>query len=199
MLSALKRFFVASPPSDLSIQTVASDCSWPLSGIILGLAAAKRWTIAVLCRRLERRGDTGALCPNHSLSFLEAKALVVDDEPEARGLLVDYLEGEGYTVATAASGEEALEAVRRDAPHVVLLDIRMPGMNGLEVLRRLHRDHPEIPVVMLTDIDDDVLARSTLRIGASECVKKSFTPDQVGRAVLAAVRKVSDSPQCESS
>ncbi|MBI3628356.1 MAG: response regulator [Candidatus Rokubacteria bacterium] len=119
------------------------------------------------------------------------KVLVVDDEREFLDTLADYLEGQGYAVARAAGGDEALACVRRDPPDAVLLDIRMPGVNGLEVLRRLRRDRPAVPVVMLTGVDDEALARSALQIGALDYVRKPFDPDQLNRVVLAAIGRAS--------
>jgi DNA-binding response OmpR family regulator len=76
--------------------------------------------------------------------------LVVDDEQSIRFLYREELEEEGYRVITAADGEEALRKVRRDKPDLITLDIRMPGMDGIEVLHRIREMDKEIPVIMST-------------------------------------------------
>ncbi len=119
------------------------------------------------------------------------KVLVVDDELDIREVLADLLETDGYAVALAARGDEALEYLQRDPPDLVLLDIRMHGVNGLEVLRRFRRDHPAIPVIMLTGIQDEALARSTLTMGAFDYVQKPFDSARLRHLVLAALGKAS--------
>lgn len=76
--------------------------------------------------------------------------LVVDDEESIRFLYREELEEEGYTVITAADGDEALRKVRSDKPDLITLDIRMPGMDGIEVLQRIREMDKEIPVIMST-------------------------------------------------
>jgi DNA-binding response OmpR family regulator len=121
------------------------------------------------------------------------KILVVDDEREILDLLTDHLEDEGYAVSQAVDGEQALEGARREPPDLVLLDITIPGVNGLEVLRRLRRDHPRIPVIMITGIEDEALARSTLKMGAFDYVQKPFDPYRLSALVLAAIGAAFDS------
>lgn len=76
--------------------------------------------------------------------------LVVDDEESIRFLYREELEEEGFRVITAADGEEALRKVRNDKPDLITLDIRMPGMDGIEVLHRIREMNKEIPVIMST-------------------------------------------------
>ncbi|UCG38467.1 MAG: response regulator [bacterium] len=76
--------------------------------------------------------------------------LVVDDEESIRFLYREELEDEGYRVITAADGEEALRKLRKDGPDLVTLDIRMPGMDGIEVLHRIREMDKKIPVIMST-------------------------------------------------
>ena len=123
-----------------------------------------------------------------------ARLLLVDDEVEILDALTEHLEHEGYAVARAVDGEEALRKVQNERPDLVLLDIRMPGINGLEVLRRLRRDHPRVPVVMLTGLDDEALGRSTLQMGAVDYILKPFDLGHLSRVVLAAIGKTFDPP-----
>lgn len=100
--------------------------------------------------------------------------LVVDDVADARDMLARLLRLEGYKSLTAADGEEALEAVEKDGPDLVLLDLTMPGMDGLDVLRRLRDDdrHRDLPVVMFTAVRDPGLVAEARRLGAADYVVK---------------------------
>lgn len=101
-----------------------------------------------------------------------AKVLVVDDEPEAVELLVEFLSSKGYEVLTATSGEEALRRVKEDRPHLVLLDIRMPKMSGLEVLKRIREIDPEMGIIMVTAVNEEDVGRQALELGAFDYIVK---------------------------
>jgi len=118
------------------------------------------------------------------------KVLVVDDEPEFCEVLVSYLVEHGYDVREAHDAETALRIAGSDPPNVVLLDIAMPGMNGLEALRRFRRDHPSLVVVMVSGIEDEALARSTLQLGALDYVTKPFDWERLEQVIQAAMGRV---------
>jgi CheY-like chemotaxis protein len=101
-----------------------------------------------------------------------ARVLVVDDEPDAVELLQEFLAGKGYEVVTAANGEEALQRVKEDRPHLILLDVRMPGMSGLEVLRQVRRIDQEVGVIMVTAVNEEETGRQALALGAFDYVVK---------------------------
>ena len=101
-----------------------------------------------------------------------AKVLVVDDEPEAVELLVEFLSSKGYEILTATSGEEALRRVKEDRPHLVLLDIRMPKMSGLEVLKRIREIDAEMGVIMVTAVNEEDVGRQALELGAFDYIVK---------------------------
>jgi DNA-binding response OmpR family regulator len=82
------------------------------------------------------------------------KILVIDDDPSIRILYKEELEEEGYTVLTAESGKEAMHVFEREQPHLVTLDILMPGINGVELLNTLKEKYPDLPVVMNTAYPD---------------------------------------------
>src|SRR5919108_727136 len=90
---------------------------------------------------------------------MEGRLLLVDDDPGVLDLLYEYFAGQGYEVEVASSGEVALSAVRAKRPDLVILDIRMPGMDGVEVLRRLRRQDATLPVIMVTANEDVTRAR----------------------------------------
>src|SRR5687768_8567456 len=79
-----------------------------------------------------------------------AAILIVDDEPNIRCLLASLLDAEGHTTRTAASGEDALVSIADNEPDVMLLDLALPGANGLQILATLHTTHPSLPVVMMS-------------------------------------------------
>src|SRR5262245_3515713 len=115
------------------------------------------------------------------------RILVVDDEAPVREVLSEYLLGQGYVVDTAPGGREAVAAVRRQRPDVVLLDLRMEGFDGLETLRELVRVAAGLPVVMVTANEDVSIARETLRSGAFDYVAKPFDFAYLERTVSAAL------------
>ena len=103
------------------------------------------------------------------------KILVVDDELEIRDLLTEVLTGEGYDVIQASNGMEALELVEKEEPQVILLDVMMPGIDGIEVCRRLKEEDKTrfIPIIMVTAFEDrDVDA---FVMGADDFVTKPFS------------------------
>jgi CheY-like chemotaxis protein len=114
------------------------------------------------------------------------RVLVVDDEPEVGATLQEILTELGYVVKHVRSGAEALHLAPVFEPDVVLLDLQMPGMSGVEVLDHLRRDHRDIPVVILSGNQDLGTARRILRSGAFDYVPKPFTIDFRARVVAAA-------------
>ena len=100
--------------------------------------------------------------------------LVVDDDPRVRHLLHRVLERDGYLVACAASGAEALEMLREFLPDVVILDWMMPGLDGAEVLRRMAADAATaaVRVIVYTASNDSDVDREAIRLGAWACVQK---------------------------
>ncbi len=94
--------------------------------------------------------------------------LVVDDERSIRRLLRLYLDEAGFTVTEAADGNEALGKMRSSGIDLVLLDLMIPGVEGLEVARRMRADHPSVPVIILTARDDEASRVTGLEIGADD-------------------------------
>lgn len=113
------------------------------------------------------------------------KILVVDDEREICDVLGDFFEGKGYEVVKALTGLEALQRFERERPDLVLLDIKMPVMDGVEVFRRLREIDPSVGVIMVTANEDVELARQLLEQGAFDYVAKPFDFDYLDRAVVA--------------
>lgn len=116
------------------------------------------------------------------------KVLVVDDEPQIRMVLRGYLEAEGYDVAEAADGAEALASLRDDPPALVLLDVMLPGIDGLEVLRQL-RSFSDAYVMLVTARAEEVDKLVGLGVGADDYVTKPFSPREVTARVKAMLRR----------
>jgi len=107
------------------------------------------------------------------------RILVVDDEQLIRWSLEQNLSKQGYEVATAASGEDALRAIQQDAPDLVLLDIQLPGMNGLEVLEKIKEQDEDIIVIMVTALGVLETAVKAMRLGAFDYINKPFNLDEL--------------------
>ena len=126
--------------------------------------------------------------------------LLVDDDPNIRQLVRLYLEKEGYDVQTADRGDTALEMFRKNPPHLMLLDIMLPGMDGWEVCREVRRTS-NIPIIMLTakgETFDKVLG---LELGADDYITKPFEPKEMVARIKAVARRyqTGDTPAKEVS
>lgn len=100
------------------------------------------------------------------------KILVVDDEVEVCNALRDFLSIKNYEVETALDGPTALKKVEEFNPHIVLLDIIMPGMGGVEVLKEIININPEIGIIMITAVVDDEIAKRIIQLGAYDYITK---------------------------
>ena len=116
------------------------------------------------------------------------RILVVDDDPQIRRVMRVTLTGQGYEVDDAKVGEDALEKLREDAFDLVLLDMNMPGMGGLETCRVI-RSHSEIGIIMLTVRDTDADKVEALDAGADDYVTKPFHPPELLARIRAALRR----------
>ena len=117
-----------------------------------------------------------------------ATILVVDDEPKIARLLRDYLERAGFGVSVAHDGREALMRARTERPDLVILDLGLPALDGLDVTRQLRRDG-DLPILMLTARDDEADRVAGLELGADDYVTKPFSPREVVARVRAILRR----------
>ncbi|EMA6345204.1 response regulator transcription factor [Bacillus cytotoxicus] len=118
----------------------------------------------------------------------EVRVLIADDEKEIRDLLKKYLERELYTVDTAIDGEEALKLFTHNTYNLVILDLMMPKIDGIEVCRRL-RNNTNIPILMLTAKDQEVDKIVGLSIGADDYITKPFSVNEVIARIKALMRR----------
>jgi DNA-binding response OmpR family regulator len=119
------------------------------------------------------------------------KILVVDDEPKVSELLTAYLVKDGYDVVTAADGKSAVELARNQKPDLVLLDLNLPEMDGLQVFRNV-RAFSSVPVIMVTARDDEVDKIVGLQLGADDYVTKPFSPRELSARVGAVLRRFAE-------
>jgi two-component system alkaline phosphatase synthesis response regulator PhoP len=114
--------------------------------------------------------------------------LVVDDEPKIVRLARDYLEHSGYRVVTAGDGQMALDSVRQNRPDLVVLDLNLPGLDGLEVCRRIRRDS-DVPIIMLTARVEETDRLIGLELGADDYITKPFSPRELVARTRAVLRR----------
>jgi two-component system alkaline phosphatase synthesis response regulator PhoP len=118
-----------------------------------------------------------------------AKILVVDDEPSIVNLVTAYLKPEGYEIHTASDGPSGLKAARTFKPDLIILDIMLPGMDGIELLSRLRRES-EVYVILLTAKIEETDKIVGLSVGADDYVTKPFSPRELTARVKAAIRRI---------
>ncbi|WP_306461628.1 response regulator [Alkalicoccobacillus porphyridii] len=111
------------------------------------------------------------------------KLLVVDDQYGIRVLLNEILQKDGYIVFQAANGVQAIKTVEEENPDLILLDMKIPGMDGLEILRRIKSTHPNIKVVMMTAYGELNLINEAIRLGAATYFSKPFDIDDVRQVI----------------
>src|SRR5947209_15823618 len=119
---------------------------------------------------------------------MKAHILIVDDDPRITDLLRRVLAFEGYSVAIAASGHDALNRALERPPDLIILDLMLPGLNGLEVAQRLRTAGDNVPILMLTARDAIADRVEGLGMGADDYLVKPFVPEELVAAVKALLR-----------
>jgi two-component system response regulator CpxR len=126
------------------------------------------------------------------------RVLLIDDDIELSALHEDALESEGFDVALAYDGESGVEAMAASPPDIVVLDVMMPGMGGVETLRRI-RQSSSVPVLMLTARGDDIDRILGLELGADDYVTKPCTPRELIARLRAILRRVTSGSRAEAT
>jgi DNA-binding response OmpR family regulator len=111
--------------------------------------------------------------------------LVVDDESDVRDLLSKFLTRRGYEVATAGDGEAAIAAIRDSHPDIVLLDIRLPKIDGISVLQKLRDEADQVAIITMSGNADEDTARKSLELGAADFITKPFNLPYLETSLLA--------------
>lgn len=126
---------------------------------------------------------------------MQPRVLVVDDDPHVGELLSLYAARDGFTVETVPDGAAALEAVRRQPPDLVILDLNLPNMDGLDVCRQLRSGSDRwLPIIMLTARDEEADRVVGLELGADDYVTKPFSPREVVARIKAVLRRAGAPP-----
>lgn len=116
------------------------------------------------------------------------RILIVDDELELRGMVRRYLESEGFEIVEASNGAEGLDRIRATSPDLVILDIGLPDVDGIELLRQI-RGRSEVPVIMLTARAEEIDRVVGLSVGADDYVTKPFSPRELVARIKAVLRR----------
>jgi len=114
--------------------------------------------------------------------------LIIEDEPEIAEILQVYLQHEGFRTQHASNGRQGLQLWRQLHPDLVLLDIRMPGHDGLDILQTI-RSESNVPMIMLTALTDDITKLLSLRLGADDYIAKPFNPAEVIARIKSVLRR----------
>jgi DNA-binding NtrC family response regulator len=154
----------------------------PFSYAEVAAATSEAYAIAL------GRGDMAVPSRWNPAKATGRKVLVVDDEPVVANSVRRTLSRRGYQVEEAFSGNEALSRILNEMYDLVLLDMRMPDSNGLELLPTIKKHRPKLPVVMVTGYASIDTAVEAIQRGASDYVAKPFTPDELYAAASRALR-----------
>jgi DNA-binding response OmpR family regulator len=138
-------------------------------------------------------------CHNRLMDHARGSVLVVDDEPTIGEVVSRYLERAGYSTRVALDGPGALAAAAHERPDLVVLDLMLPGIDGLEVMRRLRdNDRSRVAVILLTAKGEESDRIVGLRLGADDYVVKPFSPAELVARVDAVLRRVDTAPEPEA-
>ena len=117
------------------------------------------------------------------------KLLIIDDEDDVRLFLEDFLSEREFYVSSAPSAEEGLELMAKNIPDVVLLDLMMPGMDGLECLKQIKKKYPQIKVIMITALNDEAKVALAKKNGAENYILKPFSLEYLESELLELIRE----------
>lgn len=121
---------------------------------------------------------------------LMKKILVVDDEEDVRLFLQDFLSERDFDVFAAGNGEEALQITSKEQPEIILLDLMMPGIDGLEVLERVRKQFPKIHVIMITALNDETRIARAKKLGAYNYILKPFSLSYLETELMGLIEKI---------
>ena len=125
----------------------------------------------------------------HYNNLMPKKILIVDDEPQIVEICRDYLKAAGYDTVTASNGAQAVALARRDKPDLIVLDLMMPEMNGLDVTREI-RHESDVPIIMLTALVEETDKLIGLELGADDYITKPFSPRELVARIRVVLRRI---------
>ncbi|MEZ4873018.1 MAG: response regulator transcription factor [Bdellovibrionales bacterium] len=131
----------------------------------------------------------------------QTKVLIVDDEQAVREYLSTVLEDEGFVVTAISSGETLFDTLKSFEPNILLMDYRMPGQSGVELVKsiRTYADYKSLPIIMVTGVAGEDEKVAALETGADDYLVKPFLPKELGARIRAVLRRVSTEPSADSS
>ncbi|MBW1822226.1 MAG: response regulator [Deltaproteobacteria bacterium] len=118
------------------------------------------------------------------------KILIVDDEVAVCDLLKDFLTLKGYEVFTASDGHTAINKAKEVCPHLVMLDIVMPGISGMEVLKEIKKLNPKTGIIMITAVPDQGIITKSIDLGAYDYIRKPMDLKHVENVVMLAIKNI---------
>ncbi|MBO8151285.1 MAG: response regulator [Candidatus Neomarinimicrobiota bacterium] len=121
--------------------------------------------------------------------MLGFKVLIVDDEKNVCEFLVEFLKFKGFEADVANTGEEAIKKIREEKYDLVLLDLVMPGINGIDVLKFLNDNKINIPVIMVSGVRDEKVIKNTIELGAKDYIPKPIDLEKLENSIFFHVRK----------
>lgn len=124
------------------------------------------------------------------------KILIVDDEPQIVEICRDYLKAAGYETVSASDGAQGLSLARREKPDLIVLDLMMPEMNGLDVCRIIRRES-DVPIIMLTARVEETDKLIGLELGADDYITKPFSPRELVARIRVVLRRVTSAPESD--
>lgn len=128
-------------------------------------------------------------------TFMNRHILIVDDDESVLKTLSRYLRKKGYRITTASGGKDALEKIAKEPPHLVLLDALMPEMDGIETLEQIRLRFPDVDVVMISALKEEVVAQEAIKMGAYEWLPKPFSMEHLETTIFVGfLRKVANEP-----
>ena len=128
----------------------------------------------------------------------QKRVLVVDDDKSLRRVTQVQLEHEGYTVSTAASGDEALHVLENTVQDLVITDLKMHGMSGIDLLRQIRAHHPKVAVIIVTAHGSRDSAMEAMKLGAYEHITKPVNPDTLRSIVSRAFRDLASREEADA-
>ncbi|MCL2337946.1 MAG: response regulator [Firmicutes bacterium] len=129
----------------------------------------------------------------------KADLLIVDDQVGVRMLISEALLEIGYVAAQASRGREALEKLKVEEYHLILLDVKMPGINGVETLNEIRKINPEVPVVLMTAYEDLYIMEEAERLGVKHCLRKPFDLEELRTLARQLIPRVGDVGCCAAN
>ena len=118
------------------------------------------------------------------------KILVVDDEPEVCDALKVFFSLKNYAVETALDGHTAIMKTEEFNPHIVLLDIRMPEMGGIDVLKKIRNINPQIGIIMVTAVNDERISQKTIQLGAYDYITKPINLQNLANVIMVKMKDI---------